>query len=128
MDMLFKITGIAVTVVLLSTVLRKTASEQSVVLGIAFTVLIFLMLGDSIRGILDTMAKLAEIAKVETTLLIPVVKTVAISISSKITGELCRSAGESGTASLVEFSGAVLALVIALPLVEAVMEMMVGML
>ena len=53
----------------------------------------------------------------------PVVKTVALSILTKLTVEICRSAGESGVAAFVETAGAVLALLVALPLVRAVAQL-----
>ena len=45
-----------------------------------------------------------------------------------LTAELCRSAGEGGLAAAVETAGTVLALAVALPLVQGVMELMAEML
>ena len=61
-------------------------------------------------------------------LLEPVAKTVALSILTKLTAEICRSAGESGLASFVELGGTVAALVVALPLMRAVAVLMAEML
>lgn len=74
------------------------------------------------------MEKLAEMAQMDRALLTPVIQTVAISIASKVTGELCRSANESGIGTFVEFAGTVLSLWVALPLIEGVMLMMTEML
>ena len=38
--------------------------------------------------------------------------------------EICRSAGEGGVAAFVETAGAVLALLVALPLIQAVAQLM----
>ena len=54
----------------------------------------------------------------------PVVKTVALSILTKLTVEICRSAGEGGVAAFVETAGTALALLAALPLVRAVAQLM----
>ena len=43
---------------------------------------------------------------------------------TRITAELCRGAGERGTAAFLEAAGTALALGVSLPLVEAVMQMM----
>ena len=58
----------------------------------------------------------------------PVVKTVAVSILTRVTAEVCRSAGESGTAAFVETAGTLLALLVALPLIRAVTVLMAEML
>ena len=49
---------------------------------------------------------------------------VGISLVTKITGELCRGAGESGAAAFLETAGTVFALAAALPLAEGVLELM----
>ena len=67
---------------------------------------------------------MAVVAQLEDEVLRPVVKTVALSLMTKITGELCRSAGESGIAAFVETVGTILALGVALPLAEGVLELM----
>ena len=54
----------------------------------------------------------------------PVLKTAAISILTKVTGEVCRAAGEGGAAAFVEVAGTILALAVALPLAEGVLTMM----
>ena len=68
--------------------------------------------------------ELAEQAGLSEVLLEPVVKTVALSILTRLTVEICRSAGEGGVAAFVETAGAVLALLAALPLVRAVAQLM----
>ena len=57
-------------------------------------------------------------------LLEPVVKTVALSILTRLTAEICRSAGEGGVAAFVETAGSALSLMAALPLVRAVAQLM----
>lgn len=128
MEMLFQVCGLGITVVIMATVLKKQAGEQSLLLILAFVVAVFFFLTDSILEIIRFMEELAEIAEIDQSLLAPVLKTVVISIITKITGEICRSAGEGGTASMVEFAGAVLALLLALPLIQGVMSMMAEML
>lgn len=114
--------------VILAQILKKEVGEQSLLLILAFGILVFLYLIDSMEKILETMKNLAQIAQIEDTLLSPVVKTIAISVITKITGDICRSVGENGTASWVEIAGTLLALVVALPLIQGVMTMMVEML
>ena len=45
-------------------------------------------------------------------------------ILAKVTGEVCRAAGEGGAAAFVEVAGTILALAVALPLAEGVLTMM----
>ena len=76
-------------------------------------------------ALLDELAQLSGLSE---ELLEPVVKTVALSILTRLTAEICRAAGEGGVAAFVETAGTVLALVAALPLVRAVTVLMAEML
>ena len=50
----------------------------------------------------------------------PVWKTVGIGVIAKLASAVCKDAGEGGVAAFLETAGAALALLAALPLVEAV--------
>ena len=54
----------------------------------------------------------------------PLLKTAAIALISRVGSDLCRDAGESAMASLVETAGAFGAILVSLPLMEAVWEML----
>lgn len=110
--------------VLCGAVVKKQAAEQAMLLILVTGIGICFFLATALEEILQTMAFLAQIAEIESELLSPVLKTVGLSMTTKVTTELCRSAGEGGMASFVEMSGTILSLVVALPLLEGVMTMM----
>ena len=66
--------------------------------------------------------------RLDEALLEPVVKTVALSILTRLTAEVCRSSGEGGLAAFVETAGTILALGAALPLARAVTALLAEML
>ena len=82
------------------------------------------MAAEGMGAAVALMEELAEQAGLSEVLLEPVMKTVALSILTRLTAEICRSAGEGGVAAFVETAGAVLALLAALPLVRAVARLM----
>ena len=55
-------------------------------------------------------------------------KTVGISILTRISSELCRDAGDGGLAAFVEMAGAALALLVTAPLLQAVLDTLSGLL
>ena len=73
---------------------------------------------------LEVLRELTELTGVGDELVRPVVKVVALSLLTRITAEVCRSAGEGGVAAFVETGGTVLALGVSLPLVRAVIVLM----
>ena len=72
------------------------------------------------------MDTLADTAGLSPAVLAPVIKTAGIAIVTRIAAEVCRDAKESGVASFVETAGAMLALAVSLPLLEAVLRTITG--
>ena len=108
-ELMTQAAAVAVTAALCAAVVRRGTPEIALVLVLAAE-------------------ELAQLAGLDRTVVEPVFKTVVLSILTKLTGEVCRSAGEGGLASAVEIAGTVLALAAALPLVRGVMELMAEML
>lgn len=128
MQALLKVAAVAVVGVLCAAVLRRGAPEFALLVLLAAGVWIFTALAGALESVVDMLSSLTRLARLDAAVVEPVVKTVGLSIVTRVTGEVCRAAGEGGMAAFVEVAGTVLALVAALPLVEAVLEMIVGML
>ena len=101
-DLIFKIAAVGILVAVLNQVLSRAGREE--------------------QAMMTTLAGLDE------ALLEPVVKTVALSILTRLTAEVCRSSGEGGLAAFVETAGTILALGAALPLARAVTVLLAEML
>ena len=110
-----QIAALAVTAVLCAAVIRRGAPEAALVLVLA---------AGALGSVVEAIGRLAGRAGLDSTLVEPVLKTAAISILTKVTGEVCRAAGEGGAAAFVEVAGTILALAVALPLAEGVLTMM----
>jgi len=124
MEAMAKLTAVGVTAVVLSAVLKKNTPELALLLALAAGLWMLSLVAGGLGAVVELMKELARQAGLSEALLEPVVKTVALSILTKLTVELCRSAGESGVAAFVETAGSVLALLVALPLVRAVAQLM----
>ena len=123
MESIMQIAAIAVTAALCATVVKKQSPEIGAVLALMTGVLILLLSYPAIKSIKELMESLSETAGLAPAILTPVIKTVGIGIITKVAAELCRDAKESGIASFLETAGAALALVVCIPLVEAVLSM-----
>ena len=124
MEVMAKLAAVGVTAVVLSAVLKKNTPELALLLVLAAGVWMLVLVADGLGAVVALMEELADQAGLSETLLEPVVKTVALSILTRLTAEICRSAGEGGVAAFVETAGTVLALLAALPLVRAVAQLM----
>ena len=124
MEAMAKLAAVGVTAVVLSAVLRKNTPELALLLALAAGLWMLALTASGLGAVVELMNELAEQAGLSEVLLEPVVKTVALSILTRLTVEICRSAGEGGVAAFVETAEPVLALLAALPLIRAVAQMM----
>jgi len=128
MEVMGQVSAVALTGVVLGALLRRQTPELALLVIVCAGVWMTLRVAAGLGAALDLMGELIHLAGVSEQLLEPVVKTVALSILTRITAELCRGAGESGLAAFVETAGTVLALAAVLPLVRAVTILMAEML
>ena len=128
MDLMVKVAAGAITAAVLGVVLRKNTPELALLLALAAGLWMVALVADGLGAVVALMEELTSLAGLSEELLEPVVKTVALSILTRLTAEVGKSAGEGGVAAFVETAGTVLALVVALPLVRAVVLMMTEML
>lgn len=124
MEAMAKLAAVGVTAVVLSAVLKKNTPELALLLALAAGLWMLAQAAAGLGAAVAMMRELAGQAGLSEVLLEPVVKAVALSILTKLTAEICKSAGEGGVAAFVETAGAALALLAALPLVRAVAQLM----
>lgn len=118
---------VAVIGIVLGAVIKKSHKELAILLSIACCVMIGIFVIRLFDPILSFLTRLRTMANLEKGLLAPVMKAVGIGILTQITSRICADAGESAVATLVELCGSILALYVALPLLEAVLEMVESM-
>lgn len=127
-EVMIKVAAGAVTAAVCATVVRRGTPELGFLLVLAAGIWVLWTVADSLKLVTDWMKWLCELAGLEDWLIEPVFKTVVLSILTRLTAEVCKSAGESGVAAFVETAGTILALAVSLPLVGGVLKMMEGML
>ena len=108
--------ALCVIAALLGLVLRRSNPEITLLLALAAA-------AEPLTELLRFLERLAQQSGVSRTLLTPLYKTVGIALVVKVGGGLCRDAGESALAAALEFAGTVCALLTALPLLRAVLEL-----
>ena len=119
-----KLTAGGVTAAVLSAVLKRNTPELAMLLALCAGLWMLALAAEGLGAAVALMRELAGQAGLSEALLEPVVKAVALSILTRLTAEICRSAGEGGVAAFVETAGSALSLMAALPLVRAVAQLM----
>ena len=123
MELVTQTAGICVIAALLGLVLRRGSPEVTLLLALAAAAAVLLTLGQPLGELLAFLDSLTAQADVSPALFRPLYKIVGIALVVKVGGGLCRDAGESALASVLELAGTICALLAALPLLQAVLEL-----
>ena len=124
METVFQILAICLLVAILAAMLKKQTPELALLLAIAAVIAVLAVLADALQDITALIERLLSAGGLPRELFLPLLKAAAIALISKITGDLCRDAGQSAIASLVDIAGAFGVIVVSLPLFEAVWEIL----
>lgn len=124
MESIVKIAGLCLTVSVLSSLLKRDSPEIALLLSVAAVVV-----GGSLalRAVGDVLAlgrELAALTGLPATLFLPLLKTAAVALISRIGSALCLDAGQSALARVLDTTGAFCALCCATPLLRAVTELL----
>lgn len=128
MDEFTQIAAICIVGAMLSAFLRKSRPEFSFCIG-ALTVGICLYLAFSLLSpIVSFLKELQRTADISDTAFTPVLKTVAIGLLTELSGCVCTDAGENALAKVTQICGLAAVLFCALPLAQAVLQLVRSML
>lgn len=125
---IFKLAALAVTAALCALILRRQVPELALVLTLAAGGLIMGASVSALAQLKGGAEALARTAGLAPQVWAPVWKTVGIGVVTRLAAALCRDAGEGGVAAFLETAGSILALVVALPLAQAVLDTLGGLL
>jgi stage III sporulation protein AD len=95
-------------------------------IGIATSVLIFLMILPKLTSVFELINTLATQSNIDMAYIDTVLKIIGISYIAELGSQICIDAGENSIASKIELSGKVLIMVIAVPIMMALIELIIN--
>ncbi len=121
MDVLqFVAIGLIATVLIV--VVKSQRPEMALLLSIAAGVILFLLVLGKIGAIIDIIRDLADRAGISMVYLGTILKIVGIAYIAEFGAQICRDAGEGAVATKLEFAAKILIMVLAVPIVVAVLQ------
>lgn len=117
-----QIIGLAIIVTILGAVLKQIKPEIAIQLSILSGVIIFLLVMDKVKVVVDLLGKLADQANISSYYLLIVLKIVGVAYLTEFGGQICRDAGENALATKVEIAAKIFVVILAIPIITAIME------
>jgi stage III sporulation protein AD len=121
MDMV-QVVGIGMTAVLLILVVRRSHPELAVQITIVVAGIVFFLVLDKLRMIIELFTEMAKRAGIGEMYLIILLKIIGISYLVEFGAQVCRDAGEGAIASKIELAGKVMILVMAVPIIAFALD------
>ena len=119
---IIRIVGIGLVAALFLVFLRQTRPELALQLSLAAGAIIFLVVLGRITSILDILQELAFRANISGTYLATVLKIIGVAYVAEFGAQVLRDSNENAVASKVEMAGKVIIMILAVPIVVAILE------
>lgn len=126
---IFQIAGLALTATMIIVLVRQSrGSEAAVLISLVVGATIFLLLLDRIGTVIQVLADLSQRAGINQFYLNTILKIIGIAYVAEFGSQVCRDAGENAIAGKVELAAKVLIMVLAIPIIVAILESIVSLL
>lgn len=124
MDIL-QIVGLGLVVCILAIILRHQKPPMATLLSMTAGVIIFLIMMPQISAVFNVLRDLASQANVSMVYMGTILKIVGVAYIADFGSQICRDAGESALASKIEFAAKVIVLMMAVPIIVAVLQSLI---
>lgn len=122
---IMKIVIVGIIAAVLAVLLREEKPEIAVVVSIVTGLVIFIFLITKLNSVMSVLKYFASKANIDVLYFSTILKVIAIAYITEFGAQICRDAGEGSIASKVELAGKVLIMVIAIPILAALMDIMI---
>ncbi|MBQ0038177.1 MAG: stage III sporulation protein AD [Clostridiales bacterium] len=112
----------------LTVLVKKNNPEMGMLLALAVCLVVLAALMGTLEEINAFVRQMMDASNLPPDIFVPLIKTLGIAVISRIGADLCRDAGQAAMASLMEMVGSFGAVLVSLPLFNAVWEMLQSML
>ncbi|GAW94160.1 stage III sporulation protein AD [Calderihabitans maritimus] len=125
---ILQIAGLGLVATIFVVILKQEKPELAMLLSIVTGVIIFILVLGKIASVFNILEELANRANVNRFYLSTLLKIVGIAYIAEFGAQVCRDAGEGAIASKVEFAAKIIMMVMAVPIIAAILETIIRLL
>lgn len=120
--MILKVISFALVAIFLYLLFKDKRGDLAALILLAAGVVIFIYCISQVSEVVNFLKNIADRAGIDTVYIQIVLKILAIAYLASFASEICKDAGAGSLASKVEFSGKMFILVLAIPILMAVLD------
>ena len=125
---IIQIVGLGLVVTFLIVLIKQHRPELALQLSVLAGVIIFSLMLGKIGAVFNVLKDLAEKANLNYIYMGTVLKIVGIAYIADFGAQICRDAGEGAIANKIEFAAKILVLILAIPVILAILETLIRLL
>jgi len=125
---LVKIIGIALVTTFAVMVLRPSKPELAAIVSVAGGVIVLLMAVDALGSVMGSFAAIVNRTGINSQVFSALLKIIGIGYLTDFAAGICTDAGNSSMAQKVSLAGKVIILVLALPIIDNLIQIVIGIL
>ena len=120
---IFQIAGIGILATIIVIILKDSRPEFALYISIVTGVIIFSFVLNKLVYVVDVLRVLSSKANMETTYFSTILKIIGIAYITEFSSQISKDAGEGSIAMKIELGGKVLIMVLAIPILLALMDL-----
>ena len=120
--LIIKIVAIAYITLFIMLLFRQSKNELNTLLTLTAGALILLIIIEPLKEIIDFLIEITDKANIDTVYIGIVLKILAIAYIASFSSALCKDANADSLAAQIDFSGKIMILVLAIPILMAVLN------
>lgn len=122
---IFKVVGIGIVATIAIVILKNVKSEFALYISLITGVIIFTMILGELSYVIETLNTLARRVNIEFAYFSTILRIIGMAYIVEFGAQLSRDAGEEGIAMKIELGGKVMIMVLAIPILLALMELII---
>ncbi len=126
--MVFQLVGIALITAVAALILKESRPELAFAVSVAGGIILLLFAFEFFRGSVSVFGEIAQIAGIDNTLVKTVLKMVGIGYLVEFSAGLLSDFGQNSLADKLTFCGKIIILVLAVPIIERVLSLILELL
>ncbi len=126
MEIIFKIIGLALIIVVAVIVVKQTKPELAMLVGVAGTILLFIYIIDLLEQVFGVFSYILDSTKLNSDLFVILLKIVGVGYLTEFSANLCSDSGNSSVASKILLAGKLVIFILAIPIIKSLIEIIVS--
>ena len=124
MEVVFKIIGLALVIVVAVIVVKQTKPELALLVGLAGSVVMFFYIIDMLEQAFGVFSFILESTKLDAELFVVLLKIVGIGYLTEFAANICNDSGNSSVASKIMLAGKLAIFILAIPIIKNIIEIL----